>query len=188
MLGAQPPTTYHQWVECLDQLEAGANEEPLLAAMEAGALEWTSGVTERFVERLSRCINTRLRSSAASLQRDLTAGQGTEGAVVSALLDARRRIHRAHRLARLPVLPAYVQEELCHAVQSYADRAQESLERSARTDRTGRLAGLIRGNPLNRLPVSASSAPTEPATSSTPSLPPGPSPVAGGLGRRRILF
>lgn len=151
----EPPTTYLEWLSCLDALSQGGADEELLQAMEAGRLDWSSGVAERFVARLGGCLDLRLKQAAAALQRDLDASAGREALLVAALIDARRRFLVVQRVARLPSLPEHVREELGRAIQRYADQAQAGLEQSAQHDRTGRLQSLLRGTALNRAECSS---------------------------------
>ena len=70
--------------------------------------------------------------------------------VVRAILNARYALHFLHRLAQLASFPETLRTHLADEVKKFAQRAQDSLENSAKADRSGRLAVLLRNNTLLR--------------------------------------
>jgi hypothetical protein len=175
----QAPHTYAAWSDCLSRLESGGADAEILAAMAAGTLAWQGGVATLFAERISQVFSTRLGAAADRLQRDLASG-GDETALVRALLDGRRTLCLLHQVANLAVFPERLRTHLSGEIRRYAERAQQSLECSARQDRSGRLASLLRHNPLTHY----AEAPPAAADAGAPGVPIVP---AAGRGRRILL-
>lgn len=142
-----PPRTYSEWSACLDSLEAGLNDHATLEAMKQGTLEWTSGVAEMFSERISKTLSIRLQRCADQLSRQLSSG-ADEVTLVRALTNTRSTLGNLCILTTLPAFPEILTTHLSKELHLYAERAQMSLEDSARSDRTGRVASLIRNNSL----------------------------------------
>lgn len=183
------PRTYAQWSACLDSLSEGTQDEACLTCMAQGELSWSGGVAPLFAERLSKEFESRLRRYADWLTRDLRLS-GDESLVVRAILNTRNGLCFLNRLAQLPVLPETLRVHLSDEVRKFAERSQQSLEDSAKTDRSGRLPVLLRNNSLLRYQVAIDAA--APAGTTAASLaPPGagaaqvPSAAVPAVGARR---
>lgn len=147
------PASYAQWSQCLDALARGDDDENCLQTLYAGSLHWSAGVAPLFVQRLSDEVQRRLNVCADRLQRDLHGSGhrgGQETLVVRAIVQARTQLHFVHRLCLLPALPPDTRSQLAAEVRKFAERSQHSLEDSARADRSGQRATLLRNNPLTR--------------------------------------
>lgn len=183
------PRTYAQWSACLDVLSAGTQDEACLDVMRRGDLAWSGGVATLFSQRLADEFNARLSRCSDWLTRDLRQG-ADESLIVRAVLNARQGLHFLHRLAMLEVFPDTLRTHLSDEVRKFAQRSQQSLEDSAKTDRSGRLLVLLRNNTLLRYemlaePISARQpAPTTMPSSSGASV---IAPASSGLRRRNIL-
>lgn len=165
------PTSYFEWSACIEALETGLNDEQVIQAMAQGNLSWTSGVANLFSERIGVAFNTRLQRCADRMTRDLSHGSD-ETSLVRALLDTRRSLSLLHRAAGIPAFPQMLREHLHTEVKRYAERAQRSLEDSAKHDRSGRLVSLIRHN--NLLAYENAFCAASPIQNATPPLsPPG---------------
>lgn len=149
-----PPNTYAQWAALLTTFVAGTADEEAVHAMRAGTLVWQSGVAERFTQRLLDALNTRIQKDGDTFSRDL-ARASAEQDTIAALLAQRRRFRTLYAAADLPALPAETRKATIAAVQTAADRTQESLEASAKTDRTGRMSELVRSHRVNVLETEA---------------------------------
>ena len=145
----EAPRTYAQWSQCLERLAAGNEDEACIHAMSQGELSWTGGVGPLFAERLADEFNARLTSCSDRLTRDLRQGRD-EASVVRAILNARHALFFLHRLARLPVFAQTLRTHLEDALRKFAERAQRSLEDSAKSDSSGRLGSVLRHNNLLR--------------------------------------
>ncbi|MDN0076076.1 hypothetical protein QU481_14395 [Crenobacter sp. SG2303] len=171
------PVTYAEWSVCLDMLEQGQDDEQILALMEAGTLSWTSGVANLFSERIGNAFSIRLQRCADRLTRDLR-NSFEETTLVLSLLNTRQTLTFLQSVARLSSLPDMLRAHLQEELKRYAEQSQASLENSAKHDRTGKLASLIRNNNLLRydaLPPMAASINQGKATNipSTPNTPTG---------------
>jgi hypothetical protein len=168
-----PPSTYAEWSACLDLFESGLDDVGVLAAMRAGRLSWTSGVAECFAERIGGVVNVRLTRCADRLTRELRHG-GDEVTLVRALGDTRRTLALLQALADVPVFPAMLREHLTGSLDDYATRTQQSLEDSARQDRSGRAGSIVRNNSLLRYRAAASPDAGPGALLAAATIPPGP--------------
>lgn len=170
------PTTYSEWSRLLDQFAQEPNEldERLLGKLGRGAIQHGPAVTPRLVDRITELINARLKHCTAALQRALDRSGGIEANVVSALIAARKHLTVPAALAELPALPAEVRSKLKHSLGEYVNRVNMSLIESARSDATGRIAHIVRHNPVKLDRPECGNAPVEKAAPSR-------------LGRRVIL-
>jgi hypothetical protein len=185
---AQPPAvpqSYAQWSECLDLLAAGQHDADCLSRMQSGRLDWTVGVAPLFVQRLGDELQRRLTMCADRMTRDLR-DSTAEVQVVRTILQARAQLLFAHRLCQLPALPDNVRSQLLDEVRRFAERSQQSLLGSAQADRSGRLASVLRHNPLTRYDDPGSAAPAPGAASAAPAV--APHPPAGAQARRRNIL
>ena len=155
-----PPKTYAQWTALLKTFAEGSADEDVLHAMRTGTLVWQSGVAdqrvprigvaERFAQRFSDALNARMNRASDVFDRDMKRA-ADERAMIGALLALRRSLVFLHTAAALPALPEEQRTQFTALVQSAADRMQESLDRSAQSDRTGRMRALVRGHQVNAL-------------------------------------
>lgn len=144
-----PPHTYAEWVGVLDQLKDKSDDEAVVQAMQAGTIEWQSGVAERFSKKLITVINFRLNAATDRFQREMSHAQGQERVIVQALLALRRELAFLARAISLPALPDKDREQYRQLVVRQADNIQKSLEDSAKKDRSGKLSSLVRNNRVN---------------------------------------
>ena len=87
-----PPNTYAEWAAGCDRLLNGDCDEDTLAAMEAGSLEWTSGVAERITRRIHEVFDSRLKLAGEHFQRDTRHAQGHATLLTNALLGIRKKM------------------------------------------------------------------------------------------------
>jgi hypothetical protein len=144
------PTTYAEWVKCFDVLKLGSNDDETIFIMEQGAISWTSGVAERFASELFDVINYRINDAAKKFQRSLDGARGNEVVIVNALLSVRKELSFLKRLTNLPAIPPDKKEHFTQQILEYANNTQQSLEKSALADRTGRLGSLVKNNRIDR--------------------------------------
>ncbi|HEX8271824.1 MAG TPA: hypothetical protein VF615_04165 [Longimicrobiaceae bacterium] len=153
-----PPRLYAEWAAALERFAAG--DDDVLAAMEAGTLEWTAGAAERFTRRLHDAFFARVKDAERRLQRDLDHARGDEALLARALVAVRHALAPLARLARLPTLPEAPRAHLEGELKRLVDSINSSLESSARADRLRgeRLLATVRANAV-RLPAPADAAP-----------------------------
>ncbi len=143
------PHTYSEWANVLDMLKSKADDTEVLAAMKKGTLEWQSGVAERFSKRLIDSVNSRLNAASDKFQKDMSRCGGSEGAIVQALLTLRKELSFLAQAIDLPVLPEKERRHYIELVIDQANRMQKSLEDSAKNDRSGKMASIVRNHKIN---------------------------------------
>ena len=144
-----PPKTYSDWVTILDMLKAKSDDEVVLSAMQRGTIEWQSGVAERFAKKLIDVINYRMNAATDKFQKEMSRSNGQERAIVQALLALRRELCFLSKAISLPSIPEKDRQHYYQLVISQANSVQSSLEDSAKKDRSGKLASIVRNNKVN---------------------------------------
>lgn len=144
-----PPRTYSDWVTVLDMLKAKSNDDEVLEAMKKGTVEWQSGVAERFTKKLVDTINFRMNAASDKFGKEMSHSGGQERVIVPALLALRKEMCFLEKAINLPAIPAKDREQYRKLVVDQANRMQSSLEDSAKKDRTGRLASIVKNNKVN---------------------------------------
>lgn len=146
-----PPGDYAQWITLLDRFKNREDDEAVLAAMQKGTLAWQAGVAERFARKLIDAVNFRMNAANDRFQKEMTRTRGQERAVVQALLTLRKELSFLHKALDLPVLPEKDRQHYMQLVVDQANKMQRSLEDSAKADRTGKLASIVRNARVNVL-------------------------------------
>ncbi len=144
-----PPKTYSDWVELLEIFKSRTNDEEVLSAMQRGTVEWQSGVAERFAKKLVDAVNFRLNAATDRFQKEMSRSAGQERAIVQALISLRRELRFLAESVDLPAIPEKDRSKYRSLVVEQADSIQKSLEDSARNDRSGKLASIVRNNKVN---------------------------------------
>ena len=146
-----PPRTYAEWVAVLDMLKSKTDDESVLLAMQQGTIEWQSGVAERFAKKLIDVINYRMNRASDKFQKEMGRAYGQERAIVQALLALRKEMSFLSKAINLPAIPENDRQQYYQLVISQANSMQSSLEDSAKKDRSGKLASILRNNKVNAL-------------------------------------
>lgn len=144
-----PPSTYSQWVDILDILKSKTNDEAVLEAMLRGTIEWQTGVAERFTKKLTDVINFRMNAATDKFQKEMSRAYGQERVIVQALLNLRKEMSFLAKAINLPCIPEKDRAQYYSLVLEQANNMQNSLEDSAKKDRTGKLASIVRNNKVN---------------------------------------
>ncbi len=144
-----PPHTYSEWVAVLDILKSKTDDDAVLDAMLRGTIEWQSGVAERFAKKLVDVINFRMNAASDKFQKEMGRAYGQERAIVQALLALRKEMLFLSKAINLPAIPEKDRNQYHQLVISQANSMQSSLEDSAKKDRTGKLASIVRNNRVN---------------------------------------
>jgi len=145
----KPPKIYSEWVEALDMLKARTDDAAVLQALQQGTIEWQSGVAERFAKKLTDTINARMNAASDKFQRDLYNARGHEGHIVQALLALRKEMKFISQAINLGAIPEKDRAQYYQLVLKQADNMQASLEDSAKMDRTGKMASIVRNHKVN---------------------------------------
>lgn len=143
------PSNYSQWVILLESFKNKINDEDVLPAMQQGTLAWQSGISERFAKKLIDAVNCRMNMASDKFQKDMLHMQGQERELIKALLLLRKEMSFLAEAVNLPVLPEQERTDYVKLVKAQADNIQNSLEDSARKDRTGKLASIVRNHKIN---------------------------------------
>lgn len=143
------PHTYAEWMEILDILQSRTADAEVLEVMQQGTLEWQSGVAERFTKSLTEVINYRMNAASDRFQREMNRAGGQESVIVRAILTLRREMSFLAEAVNLPVIPEKDRESHRNLVKAQADSMQKSLEDSAKRERSGKLASIVRNHRVN---------------------------------------
>lgn len=144
-----PPQTYSEWTAALEVLKSRESDGEILEVMKHGKLEWQSGVADRFFKRFSDVVNARIDFASLRFQREMNHAGGNEGRIVGALLSLRREMSFLTQVVKITAIPEETREQYCGLLREQADKMQQSLEDSAKQDRTGKLASIVRNNKVN---------------------------------------
>ena len=145
-----PPKTYADWTVLLTLFKERGHDEEVLAAMQEGSLSWQSGVAERFTAQLMNAVEVRLGAASEVFSRSMQHARD-ERETIAALLGLRRTLSFLLRAVDLPALPKEQRAALCKMVAEHAERMQESLLDTARSDRTGRMMSIVRSHRVSDL-------------------------------------
>lgn len=146
-----PPTTYSEWTIVLNTLKDKVDDEAVLYAIEHGTIEWQSGVAERFSKKLIDVINFRMNAATDKFQIEMGRSNGQERVIVQALLALRKELAFLSRAICVPAIPEKDRQQYHQLVISQANSIQSSLEDSAKKDRSGKLASIVRNNKVNAI-------------------------------------
>lgn len=144
-----PPRTYAEWVAVLDAFKNKTDDDVILRVMQQGKVEWQSGVAERFSKKLFESVNYRMNSATDKFQKEISRANGQERNVIQALLSLRKELSFLAEAIALPAVPEDDRQRYRQLVISQADSIQRSLEDSAKRDRTGKLASIVRNHKVN---------------------------------------
>lgn len=146
----QPPKTYYEWANVLGIVDAGSNDEEALEAMQHGSIELQAGVAERFITLLSETLTRRLNAAIERFQAEQRRFTGDQ-TTVRALLLLRKELSFLMKAASIPALREDIRTTMTGTIQGNADSIQQSLEDSAKKDRSGKMSSLVRNHKVNCL-------------------------------------
>ena len=137
------PKIYADWIKVFDVLKSGEDDEAILPLMQEGEIVWQSGVAERFLRKLVDTVNFRLNKAIDSFQKSR---QSDENEIVQSLMQLRRELQFMLRVVDINAVPVKEKMELRNMIINQSNSIQESLEKSAESDRTGKLSSIIKNN------------------------------------------
>lgn len=143
------PHTYAEWINLLACFTQRENDEEVLLAMQSGTLEWQSGVAERFSKKLIDSVNERMNLASDRFQQAISKSHGEESAIIYAILALRKEMTFLAEAMNLPVLPDKDRQTYINLVLEQADKMQETLEKSASNEKSGKMRSIIRNNRIN---------------------------------------
>ena len=137
------PKIYADWVKVFNILKSGEDDENILALMQEGIVVWKSGVAERFLKRLVEAVNFRLNKATDNFQKSR---QTDENEIIQSLMQLRRELQFILKAVDINAIPVKEKMELRNMIINQSNSIQESLEKSAESDRTGKLSSIIKNN------------------------------------------
>lgn len=143
-----PPRTYAAWSHYLDRLVAANDDARVLEAMQKGTGDFQSGAVEHLARRLNEVFNARLEQGHDRFNRQMAQSRDVS-TLGRALLDFRRQLTFLHRVATVRAFPATVQKHLGEMLDKAARSTQESLEESAKLDRSGETMQCVQRHSLS---------------------------------------
>lgn len=139
-----PPKDYAAWSAIIEALTDRSADEEVLAAMRAGSIEWQAGVADRFARKLTDAVSKRLNGATDRFQKEMNRAAGAERAIVCAITALRRELAFLLDVMSISAIPDDHRERFRDIVKDQAASIQRSLDDSARRDRSGRLASIVR--------------------------------------------
>ena len=137
------PKIYADWVKVFELLKSCEDDENVLTLMQEGTIVLQSGVTERFLKRLVDTVNFRLNRATDNFQK---AHQTDENEIIQSLMQLRRELQFILKVVDINTIPVKEKTELRNMIINQSNSIQESLEKSAESDRTGKLSSIIKNN------------------------------------------
>ena len=137
------PKIYADWIKVFNVLKSGEDDETILPLIQEGEIVWQSGVAERFLRKLVDTINFRLNKATDAFQRS---HQTDENEIVQSLMQLRRELQFMLKVVDINAIPVKEKTELRNMIINQSNSIQESLEKSAESDRTGKLSSIIKNN------------------------------------------
>ena len=137
------PKIYADWVKVFELLKSCEDDENVLTLMQEGTTVWQSGVAERFLKRLVDTVNFRLNRATDNFQK---AHQTDENEIIQSLMQLRRELQFILKVVDINTIPVKEKTELRNMIINQSNSIQESLEKSAESDRSGKLSSIIKNN------------------------------------------
>ena len=137
------PKIYADWIKVFNTLKSGENDETILPLMQEGEIVWQSGVAERFLRKLVDTVNFRLNKAIDNFQKS---HQSDENEIVQSLMQLRRELQFMLKVVDINIIPVKEKMELRNMIINQSNSIQESLEKSAESDRSGKLSSIIKNN------------------------------------------
>ena len=129
------PKIYADWIKAFNVLKSGEDDENVLTLMQEGTIVWQSGVAERFLRKLVDTVNFRLNKAIDNFQKSR---QSDENEIVQSLMQLRRELQFILKAVDINTIPVKEKTELRNRIINQSNSMQESLEKSAESDRTGK--------------------------------------------------
>ncbi len=143
----KPPSTYSEWVDTLEKLEEGLNDQEVAASIKSGSLEWQAGVADRFIRVFVETMDSRMNRAIDKFNK--VSQTGDTNSMIRGIGSLRSEFTFLAGLTDLPFVPEEYRKQLRANVVNASKQVQSSLESSAKTDRTGRLQTIVKNNRLS---------------------------------------
>ena len=140
------PKIYADWIKVFNVLKSGEDDEVILPLMQEGEIVWQSGVAERFIRKLVDTVNFRLDKAIDNFQKS---HQSDENEIIQSLMQLRRELQFMLKVVDINAIPVKEKTELRNMIINQSNSIQESLEKSSESDRSGKLASIVKNNRVN---------------------------------------
>ena len=145
------PSNYGEWCKLFDEMEKAARDDAYVATVSHGSISWTSGVAERFVQSASNMMRNRINKAQDVYQSQMKNSMGSETCIARALQVLTKEYRYLYQFACALPIPDEYRSKMAALVQDQADQTFNSLMDSAKSDRTGKLASIVRSAGVNKL-------------------------------------
>ena len=142
------PHTYAAWIKVLDILASRENDIAVLEAMRAGNISWQSGIAERFTKKLGKVLELRMNGAVDRFQKRIAHARNINGLSL-ALITLRKELAFLVEVVDIDAIPQEVRGQYISLIYDQADRIQDSLENSAKNDRSGKESSILRTTKVN---------------------------------------
>lgn len=140
------PMIYSEWVDILNILKNRTNDEEVLEVMKKGTIEWQSGVAERLTKRLINIVNERMQYAIDKYQ---SVKYYDERGFIQSLLNLRKELKFLSEVLNIAIIPEKDREQYRDLVVNQANIIQNSLEKSAKNDHSGKLLSIVKNHRVN---------------------------------------
>lgn len=145
------PNSYSEWCMLMDEIGSSPRNDDYIQMVRQGTVSWTSGVAERFVQCVSNTMRKRINAAQDVYQKQMRGSMGADVAVARALSVLTKEYRYLYQLSlALPIPTEYVQQ-IAKMIQDQADLTHKNLMDSAKADRTGKLAFIVKSAGVNKL-------------------------------------
>ena len=146
-----PPEIYYEWAQILNLVKAATDDAETFEAIQRGTIVHQPGVYERLVNHIIDVMSVRLERALKSFHDTVShANSGSLEMVVSqALGTLSKEINTISKLAILPALKKEEQKKLIDIVKNETNKIEETLMKSAKADRSGKLTSILKSKPFN---------------------------------------
>lgn len=141
------PVIYKDWVDLLDQVAAGTDDDKALELMQQGTLYWQIGVANRFLNVLVETVNVRIQRIQNDMNKKFSRST-QENELVSEMLFARKQYDFLEKLVSIPAIPEEQQKNLLEMIRNNRHQLQSSLEDSVKNEPSGKMLSILRNNKL----------------------------------------
>ena len=140
------PKIYADWVKAFNIVKSAEDDEAILALMQEGEIVWQSGVAERFLKKIVDTVNFRLNRATDNFQKS----HGTdENELIKSVMQLRKELQFTLKIVDIKALPVKEKMEIRNMIIAQSNAIQESLEKRAASDRSGKLASVLKNNKVN---------------------------------------
>lgn len=145
------PTSYSEWCSLMDEISTSPRNDDYIQLIRQGSISWTSGVAERFIQCVANTLKKRINAAQDVYQRQMHHSMGTDIGISRALSVLTKEYRYLHQIASALPIPAEHMQQMMKLIQDQADQTHQNLMDSARADRTGKLAAIVRSAGVNKL-------------------------------------